>query len=306
MLNGFININKDSGITSNDVVFKVKKLLFPIFGKVKIGHTGTLDPLATGVLPIALGEATKTIQFQMNGKKTYLFNITFGLSTTTDDKEGEPINTSSHIPTKEEIEKILPSFLGAIEQIPPQYSAIKINGQRAYKLARNGQTFEIPPRPNFIHSLNLIKQISDTEFQFEVVANKGFYVRSIGKTIALALQTYGHISYLHRTQNGLFKIENAISLDKLQKIMQNTSKSLDVRNCIGDFLYPVSYGLNDILVLDISREQNEKLRNGIALSSSLFNNLRDNTLYQVHYNRTLQAIVKNINNKLKIIRIFNL
>ncbi|MGN0929379.1 MAG: tRNA pseudouridine(55) synthase TruB [Alphaproteobacteria bacterium] len=306
MLNGFININKDLGITSNDVVFKVKKILFPIFGKTKIGHTGTLDPLATGVLPIALGEATKTIQFQMDGKKTYIFNITFGSSTTTDDKEGEPINISSHIPTKEEIEKILPSFLGEIEQIPPQYSAIKINGQRAYTLARKGETFEIPPRKNFIHNLKLLSQISDKEFQFTVTANKGFYVRSIGKTIALTLQTYGHISYLHRTQNGLFKIENAISLDNLEKIMQNTGKSLDVRNCIGDFLYPVSYGLNDILVLDISKEQNEKLRNGIALSSSLFNNLRDNTLYQVHYNRTLQAIVKNINNKLKIIRIFNL
>ena len=306
MLNGFININKDSGITSNDVVFKVKKLLFPIFGKVKIGHTGTLDPLATGVLPIALGEATKTIQFQMDGKKTYIFNTTFGTSTTTDDKEGDIINTTSHIPTKEEIEKILPSFLGKIEQIPPKYSAIKINGKRAYNLARNGNDFEIPPRPNFIHKLSLLKQISDTEFQFEVIANKGFYVRSIGRDIATALRSFGHISYLHRTQNGLFKIEDAISLDKLQKIMQNTEKSLDVRNCIGDFLYPVSYGLNDILVLDISKEQNEKLKNGIQIPASLFNNLRDNTLYQVHYNQTLQAIVKNINNKLKIIRIFNL
>ncbi|MBD5398924.1 tRNA pseudouridine(55) synthase TruB [bacterium] len=306
MLNGFININKDLGITSNDVVFKVKRILFPIFGKVKIGHTGTLDPLATGVLPIALGEATKTIQFQMDGKKTYIFNITFGSSTTTDDKEGEIIDTSSHIPTKEEIEKILPSFSGAIEQTPPKYSAIKINGKRAYTLARDGKDFEIQPRPNFIHDLKLLSQISDTEFQFTVTANKGFYVRSIGRDIATALGSCGHISYLHRTQNGKFTINDSISLDKLEKIMQNTNKSLDVRNCIGDFLYPVSYGLNDILVLDISKEQNEKLRNGIALSSSLFNNLRDNTLYQVHYNQTLQAIVKNINNKLKIIRIFNL
>lgn len=306
MLNGFININKENGITSNDVVFKVKKLLFPIFGKVKIGHTGTLDPLATGVLPIALGEATKTIQFQMSGKKTYIFNITFGASTTTDDKEGEINKTSDNIPTKEEIEKILPSFLGAIEQIPPKYSAIKINGKRAYTLARDGKDFELQPRPNFIHNLKLLSQISDTEFRFEVTANKGFYVRSIGRDIATALNSYGYISYLHRTQNGKFDINDSISLDKLEKIMQNTCKSLDVRNCIGDFLLPVSYGLNDILVLDISKEQNERLRKGIALPSELFKNLRDNTLYQVHYNQTLQAIVKNNNNRLKIIRIFNL
>ncbi len=306
MLNGFININKELGISSNDTLFKIKKILFPIFGKVKIGHTGTLDPLATGVLPIALGEATKTIQFQMSGKKTYIFNITFGTSTATDDNEGEIINTSTHIPTKEEIEKILPSFLGAIEQIPPKYSAIKINGKRAYTLARDGKDFKLQPRPNFIHNLKLLSQISDIEFQFEVTANKGFYVRSIGRDIATALKSCGHVSYLHRTQNGKFNINDSISLDKLEKMMQNTGKSLDVRNCIGDFLLPVSYGLNDILVLDISKEQNERLRKGIALPSNLFENLRDNTLYQVHYNQTLQAIVKNNNNRLKIIRIFNL
>ena len=242
----------------------------------------------------------------MDGKKTYIFNITFGTSTTTDDKEGEVINTSPLIPTKEEIEKILPSFFGEIEQVPPKYSAIKINGKRAYDLARTGKDFEIKPRPNFIHELKLLSQISDKEFQFQVTANKGFYVRSIGRDIATALNSCGHISYLHRTQNGKFNINDSISLDKLEKIMQNTGKSLDVRNCIGDFLLPVSYGLNDILVLDISKEQNERLRKGISLPSKLFENLRDNTLYQVHYNQTLQAIVKNNNTKLKIIRIFNL
>ena len=306
MLHGFLNINKDIGITSNDVVFRIKKLLRPHLGKIKIGHTGTLDPLATGVLPIAIGEATKTIQFQMDGKKTYTFNITFGTSTTTDDVEGEILKTSDTIPTKEEIEKILPTFKGEILQTPPKFSAIKINGKRAYLLAREGKNFELSPRPNFIHELKLISQISKTEFRFEVTANKGFYVRSIGRDIALALSSCGHISYLHRTQNGNFNINDSITLDKLEKIMQNTSNSLDVRNCIGDFLLPVSYGLNDILVLDISREQNERLRKGIALSSKLFENLRDNALYQVHYNQTLQAIVKNNNNKLKIIRIFNL
>ena len=306
MLNGFLNINKDSDMTSNDVLYKVKKIFYPTLGKIKIGHTGTLDPLATGVLPIAFGEATKTIQFQMDGKKTYEFNIIFGTSTTTDDAGGEVIQTSTTIPTKRQIESILPTFLGHILQTPPKYSAIRINGQRAYLLAREGKDFEITPRENFIHKLILKKQISDKEFQFEVCANKGFYVRSIGRDIANALNTVGYISYLHRTQNGIFTIKDSITLDKLQKIMQNATKSLDVRNCIGDFLYPVSYGLNDILVLDISKEQNEKLRNGIILPTSLFENIRDNTFYQVHYNSTLQAIVKTTNNKLKIIRVFNL
>ena len=306
MLNGFLNINKPSGITSNDVIFKLKKILFPIFGKIKIGHTGTLDPLATGVLPIALGEATKTIQFQMEGLKSYDFTIKFGVSTTTDDSDGEIENTSPKIPTKDEIEKILPTFLGEIVQTPPKYSAIKINGKRAYTLAREGTEFEIKPRKNFIYELKLQEQINDTEYKFNVKAQKGFYVRSIAKGIATSLSTYGHITYLHRTQNGNFKIEETITLDKLQKILENKTQSLDVRNCIGDYLYPISYGLNDILVLDISKEQNEKLRNGVMLPTSIFQNLRDNTLYQVHYNSTLQAIVKTTNNQLKIIRVFNL
>lgn len=306
MLNGFLNINKEENMTSNEVIYKIKKILYPLFGKIKIGHTGTLDPMATGVLPIALGEATKTIQFQMEGKKIYEFNIIFGESRTTDDKEGETIKKTENIPTKEEIKKLLPKLEGEIDQIPPKYSAIKIKGIRAYKLAREGKDFEIKARKNYIHYIKLKEKISEKEYKFEVKANKGFYVRSIGRDIALSLNSLGYISYLKRLENGKFNIKESIKLDKLEKIVNNKNQSLDVRNCIGDELLPISYGLNDILVKDITKEQCKKLRQGKNLPTKEFKDIKENILYQLHYNSQLQAIVKARQNELKIIRIFNL
>ncbi|MBR4316844.1 MAG: tRNA pseudouridine(55) synthase TruB, partial [Alphaproteobacteria bacterium] len=280
-INGFINIDKPLNITSNDVVFKVKKMLYPVFGKVKIGHTGTLDPLASGVLPIALGEATKTVAFQMENTKTYEFSIKFGSETSTDDAEGEIIKTSDFIPTIDEIKQILPRFLGKIEQIPPKYSAIKINGKRAYDLARQGEDFEIKPRENFIHYLDLLGKIDNSEYKFTVTANKGFYVRSIARDIARALNSAGFVSYLRRISNGPFNLENSITLDKLEKILQNTEQSLDVRKFDSDVLLPVSFGLNDILALDITEGQNEKLRNGQWIKADCFENINSDSLYKI-------------------------
>lgn len=305
-LNGFINIDKSLGITSNDVVFKVKKMLYPIFGKVKIGHTGTLDPMASGILPIALGEATKTVFFQMDDKKTYEFSIRFGSETSTDDAEGEIIKTVNHIPTKEDILSVIPSFLGEIEQIPPMYSAIKINGERAYKLAREGKSFEIKPRKNFIHLLELIEQINETEFKFKVIADKGFYVRSIARDIARALKSAGHVGSLRRIANGPFNLSNAITLDKLKEILQNMEQSLDVRKFDSDILLPVSFGLNDILALDISMEQNEKLRNGQWIKPFNGMNLKSGSFYQVISNSKLSAVIKFEDGFLKTVRVFNL
>ena len=305
-LNGFINIDKSLGITSNDVLFKVKKILYPIFGKVKIGHTGTLDPMASGVLPIALGEATKTVFFQMDDKKTYEFSIRFGSETSTDDAEGEIIKTINHIPTKEDILSVIPSFLGEIEQVPPMYSAIKINGERAYKLAREGKSFEIKPRKNFIHLLELIEQINETEFKFKVIADKGFYVRSIARDIARALKSAGHVGSLRRIANGPFNLSNAITLDKLKEILQNMEQSLDVRKFDSDILLPVSFGLNDILALDISMEQNEKLRNGQWIKPFNGMNLKSGSFYQVISNSKLSAVIKFEDGFLKTVRVFNL
>ncbi|MBQ8660667.1 MAG: tRNA pseudouridine(55) synthase TruB [Alphaproteobacteria bacterium] len=305
-INGFINIDKPLNITSNDVVFKVKKMLYPVFGKVKIGHTGTLDPLASGVLPIALGEATKTVAFQMENTKTYEFSIKFGSETSTDDAEGEIIKTSDFIPTIDEIKQILPRFLGKIEQIPPKYSAIKINGKRAYDLARQGEDFEIKPRENFIHHLDLLEKIDNSEYKFKVTANKGFYVRSIARDIARALNSAGFVSYLRRISNGPFNLENSITLDKLEKILQNTEQSLDVRKFDSDVLLPVSFGLNDILALDITEGQNEKLRNGQWIKADCFENINSDSLYKIISNSKLSAVIKLEDGFLKTVRVFNL
>lgn len=305
-INGFINIDKPLNITSNDVVFKVKKMLYPVFGKVKIGHTGTLDPLASGVLPIALGEATKTVAFQMENTKTYEFSIKFGSETSTDDAEGEIIKTSDFIPTIDEIKQILPRFLGKIEQIPPKYSAIKINGKRAYDLARHGEDFEIKSRENFIHHLDLLEKIDNFEYKFKVTANKGFYVRSIARDIARALNSAGFVSYLRRISNGPFNLENSITLDKLEKILQNTEQSLDVRKFDSDVLLPVSFGLNDILALDITEGQNEKLRNGQWIKADCFENINSDSLYKIISNSKLSAVIKLEDGFLKTVRVFNL
>ena len=306
MINGFINIDKPLNMTSNDVVFKVKKLLSKIFGKVKIGHTGTLDPLASGVLPIALGEATKTVAFQMENKKTYEFVVKFGAETSTDDSEGEIIKISKNIPDENKIKEILPKFIGKIEQVPPKYSAIKINGKRAYALAREGKEFEIKSRENFVHNFEFLEQLNETEYKFKVTANKGFYVRSFGRDIAKALDSAGYISYLRRIANGPFNEDNSISLDKLEKILQNSEQSLDVRKFDSDILLPVSFGLNDILALDMTEEQNQKLRNGQWIKSVGFENLKSGSLYEVISNSKLSAVIKLEDGFFKTVRVFNL
>lgn len=306
MLNGFINIDKPLELSSNKVVSEVKRLLFPIFGKVKIGHTGTLDPMASGVLPVAIGEATKTVQFQMENIKTYIFTIKFGLQTSTDDMQGDIIKTSNVIPTISEIGKVIPQFIGKIEQVPPIFSALKINGVRAYELARKNIKVEMKKRENFIHSLEIIKQESSDEVKFKVSANKGFYVRALARDLAISLGSVGCVSYLRRIANGPFDIDNSITLDKLKKILQNLPQSLDVRNFDSDFLIPVSFGLNDILAIDANEEQNKKLRSGQWLKKPDAWILKENTFYQLQSNSKLSAIVKLDNGFIKTVRVFNL
>ena len=312
-IDGFVNIDKSIGITSNDVVAKVKRLLYPLFGRVKIGHTGTLDPLASGVLPIAIGEATKTVSFQMENRKTYEFCITFGESKTTDDAEGEIIDKTDVLPKHDDIVNVIALFCGEIEQIPPKYSAIKINGKRAYDLARKGEDFEIKPRKNFIHSFDLLGETVDDDgnvknAKFRVCANKGFYVRAVARDIAVKLGSFGYVSFLRRVANGPFNLENAITLDKLEKILQNMGQSLDVRKFDDDILLPVSFGLNDILALDINEWQNQKIRNGQWLKpdASLGVDLKTGSFYKVLSSSKLSAIVKYDGGLLKTVRVFNL
>jgi tRNA pseudouridine55 synthase len=204
------------------------------------------------------------------------------------------------------IPKILPKFIGEIEQIPPIYSAIKINGERAYKLAREGKKFEIKARKNFIHKLELLEEISKDEFKFKVIANKGFYVRAIARDIARSLNSAGYVNFLRRISNGPFNISNAITLDKLEKILQNNEQSLDVRKFDSDILLPVSFGLNDILALDICMEQNNKLRNGQWIKPLDNNGLKSGSFYQIISNSKLSAVIKFEDGFFKTVRVFNL
>jgi len=252
-INGWVNLNKPYDITSTQALGKLKRLVDP----QKAGHAGTLDPLATGVLPVALGEATKTIAFAQDTIKTYTFTVTWREQRSTDDMEGEVIKTSDKRPTSDEIQKLLPQFIGGIEQIPPAFSAIKIDGQRAYDLARDAQAPELKPRSVYIESLELKEYDTDTA-SFEMLCGPGTYVRSLARDMAIELGTVGYISKLCRTQVGPFTIENAISLDKLAEIVDGISSD--------DFLMPLETVLDDIPALVLSAEEMRKVRNGQDLS----------------------------------------
>ncbi len=214
--NGWIVINKPLGKTSSQVVGYVRRLL----GIKKIGHAGTLDPLATGVLPLALGEACKLIPYVIGASKTYDFTLRWGTATTTEDAEGRISETSDFIPSKKEVLNVIPSFLGNIQQVPPKYSALKVDGKRAYELARQDKDFILASRPVHIHSLKLLKHDKNKkESSFEVICSKGTYVRSLARDIAKKSSSCGHVVTLKRTHVGPFFIENAILLESLEEIV---------------------------------------------------------------------------------------
>ncbi len=237
-IQGWINLYKPKNISSSQVIQKIKKN----FSIKKIGHAGTLDPLAQGVLPVALGKATKLIPFINNNLKTYNFNVTWGTQTSTDDSEGKIIFSSTKIPTLKEIKIKIKNFEGFIDQVPPKVSAVKINGQRAYKLARNKINFNILPKKVFVKNLSLIKH-EDNRTSFEIECGKGFYIRSFARDLGISLQTYGHISSLERTKVGKFNKDSSILLDDLIKIGQR----LNGINCI----MPSISMLDDILAVEV-------------------------------------------------------
>jgi len=248
-INGWVNLDKPLDMTSTQAVGKIKKLL----GMKKVGHAGTLDPLATGVLPIAVGEATKTVQFLQNREKGYSFTITWGEARDTDDMEGDVIATSDVRPTRDAIESALPVFVGDIEQIPPKYSAIKINGDRAYDLAREGVDFKIEPRHVTIYNLKLVS-CDDNTASFEMLCGKGTYVRSLARDLAEKLGTVGYISALRRTHVGGFSDKNAISFDKLAEIVDNKGAQ---EACLD-----IGLALDDIPALPLTNQEASRLRNG--------------------------------------------
>ena len=291
-INGWIILDKPQGLSSNQAL---RKIQYELKAK-KAGHIGTLDPFATGVLPLAFGEATKLIPYLEGEEKTYEFNLEFGTSTTTGDIEGEIYQTSSKIPTLDEIKKIIPTFLGTISQIPPKYSAIHINGQRAYDLARAGIDFEVPKREVTIKNLELKSYTPETKTAFfSVTCSKGTYVRTLGEDIAKSLDSVGHLTTLRRTKNSFFELSDTILLENLKNMLYTTP--------VENIVLPVETFLCDITVIALTDSQSTKLKNGQPIENT--RNISSNTICAAQYENKLVAIVEAKENTLLPIRVFN-
>ena len=261
-LNGWIILDKQSGVTSRQLVTRISKIL----NVKKIGHGGTLDPMATGVLPIALGEATKLISFIQNTNKKYSFTIKWGESTETDDIEGKILEKSNLRPNEQDINKALISFKGKINQKPPNFSAIKIDGERSYNLARKNIQIRHKPRKIDIYDFNLKKIVNIDSAEFEVICGKGTYVRSLARDLAEKLNTKGHVTKLRRHFVGNFDEKDTIFIDFFREIIH----SPPVLNKIK----PIEIVLDDIPALFLTEIEARKLRQGqkIKLNSLKFKN----------------------------------
>ena len=253
-IDGWVILDKAFGMTSTAAVGAVRRT----FDANKAGHAGTLDPLASGVLPIALGEATKTLPYVVDTEKSYQFTLKWGEATTTDDREGEITDRSDARPSEAEIIAGLIDFIGEIEQVPPAFSAIKVNGERAYDMARRGDTVKLAARRIWIKRFELMEMRDADQAVFSVISGKGTYMRSLARDLALRVGTVGHIAELRRTTVGKFAVEDAISLDELDTIGQ----------CQVAFeaLLPVETPLDDIPALALTEQEAARLRNGQAVS----------------------------------------
>lgn len=246
-VNGWVILDKPVGMTSTHAVSHLKR----IYNAKKAGHAGTLDPLASGILPIALGEATKTVPFVQDGRKAYRFAVRWGIETDSDDTEGRVVQTSENRPTADQIDAALPHFIGTILQVPPAYSAIKVNGERAYDLARDGEIVELAARPITIDSLELVSATQD-EAVFEAHCGKGTYVRAIARDLGRALGCLGHVVALRRTRVGPFSEADTCTLEELEATA-------------ADCLRPVEVGLLEVPCVIVDRDGAARLRRGQSL-----------------------------------------
>ena len=249
-VSGWITLDKPFDMTSTQAVSRIRRL----FDAQKAGHAGTLDPLATGILPIALGEATKTVPFLMEADKAYRFTVEWGRSTTTLDQEGEVTATSSARPSPDAVQAALPAFVGEISQIPPAYSAIKVDGERAYDLARDGVEVELEPRTVVIHQARLVSTPDDDHAEIEIVCGKGTYVRALVRDLASALGACGHVSALRRTRVGSFDEARSVTLERLEDLCH--------RGAGLEALLPVETALDDIPALAVTDEDAFRLSQG--------------------------------------------
>ncbi len=256
-IHGWVLLDKPYGMGSTQAVGKVRWL----FDAKKAGHAGTLDPLASGMLPIALGDATKTVPYVQDGRKTYEFTVQWGASTQTDDTEGEILERSDHRPVDVDILEVLPQFIGTISQLPPIYSALKIGGERAYKLARAGEKVELKERQIEIEALELIDIPDRDHASFRVVCGKGTYVRSIARDMAKILATCGHVTALMRTDVGPFAQEQMISLDILEEMRHRDP----AEGTMSSVLVPIETALDDIPALAVTDLEAARLHNGQAI-----------------------------------------
>ena len=249
-ISGWLVVDKPAGITSTAVVNKVRWA----FDAKKAGHAGTLDPDATGVLAVALGEATKTVPYITDALKAYVFTVRLGQATNTDDAEGEVIAQSDMRPSEAEITAALPQFIGDIQQVPPKFSAVKIDGERAYKLARDGEDVNLSARDLYVDSLEIVEKPDADHLTLEMVCGKGGYVRSVARDLGESLGCYGHVRELRRVWSGPFEASDGISLETLDA----HAKSLE----LDAFLHPLEQGLDDLPELKCTTEGAAKLRNG--------------------------------------------
>jgi tRNA pseudouridine55 synthase len=299
-IHGWIIIDKPGGLSSNAVVGRVRRLT----GAAKVGHAGTLDPMATGVLPMALGEATKIVSYLMDGAKSYRFTVRWGEQRDTDDAEGEVVATSDARPAKEQILVVLGNFIGDIEQVPPVFSAIKIEGKRAYALARADQAPEMKPRTIHIEDLKLLSVVDADHAEFEAVSGKGAYMRSLARDLGTALGTVGHIAQLRRIAVGPFDEKQAISLDKLESLRHSAPLS--------EHLLPVETVLDDIPALALTETEARKLSQGQAIpvlpvaSRSPLKNIGQGDVVRVMAEGRLVALAKINGGEIRPFRVMNL
>ena len=249
-VNGWLVVDKPAGVGSTTVVNKVKWA----FGAQKAGHAGTLDPAATGVLAVALGEATKTVPYVTDAVKCYRFRVTLGAATTTDDAEGTVIETRDMRPTDAEIAAALGAFRGEIQQVPPQFSAVKVDGERAYDLAREGEVMDLAARPLWVERLEMIGRPDAGHVDLEMVCGKGGYVRSIARDLGRALGCLGHVAWLRREWSGPFNASEGVSLEEIDRLAKSPG--------IDALLLPLELGLADLPELPCTPEGAVRLKNG--------------------------------------------
>ena len=298
-LHGWLAIDKPLGLSSSRVVERVRRI-----AKVKVGHAGALDPLATGVLPIALGEATKTVAYAMNGRKCYRFRIRWGEARSTDDREGAIVAESAARPSREEIEEVLPRFLGTIAQAPPAYSAIKVAGRRAYALARADMPAALPPRPVEIDALRLIGAPDRDHADCQAVVGKGTYIRALARDLGAALGTFAHVAELRRLSVGPFTEAQAISLDWVDEHRH------DLASC--GYLLPIETVLDDIPAVALTAVEAARMRMGQRIvrdgpgERDQIEPVDEGRVVSAWHGRNLVALAKIENGGLQPVRVINL